>query len=164
MYTCHGQTVYCMLYKWDEYHSSNDMNHKTIQRDMPMTASNKPWERESCYERNEDDIITRRMINMIMGTGSRKKGNRYYWLWWSHRTVPHGTSQNLRKKASCHMHVILWGHFLSYNIHHFHIPGQQGGGTHTLRAHRQLTGLTVEHKDHLAFRPLVLIVESLCTL
>lgn len=55
-----------------------------------------------------------------------KRGNSYYWLRWSHRTVPHRTSQNLREKASCHMHVILWGHFLSYNIHHFHIPRQQG--------------------------------------
>lgn len=113
---------------------------------MPMRAGNKPQERESFYERNEDDIITRQVTNMIMGTGSGKKGNRYYWLRWSHRTVPHGTSQNLRKKTSCHMHVILRGHFLSYNIHHFHIPGQQGGGTHTLRAHWQLTGLTVEDR------------------
>lgn len=63
-----------MLHKWDEYHSSNDVNHKTIQRDMPMSAGNKPQERESCYERNEDDVITRRMINMIMGSGNGKRG------------------------------------------------------------------------------------------
>lgn len=50
------------------------MEHKIIQRDMPMGAGNKPQERESRYERNEDDITTRRMINMIMGTGSGKKG------------------------------------------------------------------------------------------
>lgn len=55
-----------------------------------------------------------------------RKENVHYGLQWSCRFVPHGTSQNLRKKASRHKHVILWGHFLSYNIHHFHIPGQQG--------------------------------------
>lgn len=65
--------VCCMQYKWDAYHSSNDMNHKTIQRDMKMRADNKPWKRGSSYEKNEDDIITSRMINMIMGTGSGTK-------------------------------------------------------------------------------------------
>lgn len=65
--------VCCMQYKWDAYHSSNDMNHKTIQRDMKMRADNKPWKRRSGYEKNEGDIITSRMINMIMGTGSGTK-------------------------------------------------------------------------------------------
>lgn len=61
-------------------------------------------------------------------------------------SVPHGTSQNLRKKASCHMHVILWGHFVTYNIH-FHIPGQQGEySTHT-HIHSVLTNNCVHLKQ-----------------
>lgn len=70
-------------------------------------------------------------------------------------SVPHGTSQNLRKKASCHMHVILWGHFVTYNIH-FHIPGQQGEystHTHTLSAHQQLCSLTAEDRKQTAPPP-----------
>lgn len=54
-----------MLYKWDERYSSIDMNKK---KGMPMRAGNKPQERERCYERNEDDIITIPMSDMIMGT------------------------------------------------------------------------------------------------
>lgn len=138
-----------MQYKWDAYHSSNDMNHKTIQRNMPMRAGDEPWERESFYERNENDIITT-IGWMIRGTENATK-----WIGTTDyneaadRTIPHGTSQNLRKKASCNMHVILWGHFLSNNIHHFHIPGQQGEEhthTHTLRAHQQLSGLTIQDR------------------
>ena len=35
---------------------------------MPMRAGNKPQERERCSERNEDDIITRPMIDVIVDT------------------------------------------------------------------------------------------------
>lgn len=77
---------------------------------------------------------TGRMIEAIVGRGERGGGRLLLHYRWSHiyiGSVPHGTSQNLRKKASCHMHVILWGHFVTYNIH-FHIPGQQGEySTHT---------------------------------
>lgn len=73
-----------------------------------MSTDDKPWKRDSCFERNEDDIITRRMINMIMGTGSGTKGRgTTHYDEATDGSVPHGTSQNLRKKASCHMHVIL---------------------------------------------------------
>lgn len=34
-----------MLYKWEEHYSSNDVNHKTIQKGMPMGAGNEPQER-----------------------------------------------------------------------------------------------------------------------
>lgn len=57
------------------------------------------------------------------------------------------------------MHVILRGHFLSYYIHHFHIPGQQGEEhthTHTLIDKDHRTGkrwlLVVKHiTDHYNF-------------
>lgn len=62
-----------MQYKWDAYHSSNEINHKTMPRDSPMRACNKTWDRQSYYEKNEDDITTSRMINMIMGTGNGTK-------------------------------------------------------------------------------------------
>lgn len=48
--------------------------------------------------------MTGRMINMIMGTGG---GTLLDYDEATYRSVPHGTSQNLRKKASRHMHVIL---------------------------------------------------------
>lgn len=65
--------VYCMQYKWDAYHSSNEMNHETMPTDLPVRTNNKPWDRRSYYEKNEDDITTSRMINMITGTGNGTK-------------------------------------------------------------------------------------------
>lgn len=67
---------YYMLYTRDEHHSANDVNNKTIQKGMPMRAGNKPQQKESCYERNENDIITRLMINMIMDTGQTGREGR----------------------------------------------------------------------------------------
>lgn len=34
VYTCHEQTLYCMLYTWNGSYLSNEMNHKTIQTGM----------------------------------------------------------------------------------------------------------------------------------
>lgn len=48
-------------------------------------------------------------------------------------TVPHGTSQDLHKIASCHMNIIFRWHFLCYNIHHhFHLPEQPSKGRNRL--------------------------------
>lgn len=44
--------------------------------------------------------------------------------------IPHGTSQNLRKKVPGHVNLVLGRHCLSYDIDHFHLP-TQGGGIHT---------------------------------
>lgn len=64
--------------------------------------------RESCYERNDNDIITTLMISTIMGTENVTTGTGTTdYDEATDRIVPHGTSQNLRKKASCNMHVIL---------------------------------------------------------
>lgn len=44
-----------------------------IQKNMPAKADKKPG--RSCYERNENGIMTGRMIDVIMGTGGGTKAN-----------------------------------------------------------------------------------------
>lgn len=53
---------------------------------------------------------TGRMIEAIVGRGGgagRRQTTTPLQMKPHIGSVPHGTSQNLRKKASCHMHVIL---------------------------------------------------------